>query len=223
MPTYHDHIVDRYLKGGAFHVETLTLFTSAHSMIQKARVVQNIDDILQLRELFDRLFKEKGIEPTEIDVLHKLISNNYEYVTDDVLMISAFELYAKGKLLAENFVPHVIDKPNCLSKKQKKRPVHVSDLKAAQRRGDDVCMLYKTLMCRTLLKPKYIAIIAIQGEHVEEIKKMNKRRNFIHFREPSAYDIKIPYLRACEYLSSTIEARLNNIAQSNSMPASLPT
>ena len=111
---------EQYLEGrNSKMYKSLDYF--ARSMLDKATIVKNINSAKVLRKVCDEKIKaDEHMNNEDFRHLHMLLINCFEVIVDDVILMSAFEMLMKRKLLAKSYVIHEISKPDSLKKRQKK-------------------------------------------------------------------------------------------------------
>ena len=94
------------------------LIYNAKRIIEKAKIIKNIEQAINLREQINQE-AAKRIPEKPLKKMQRL-NEFYNYMLDDLCIISAYEMYSKAILLKNNYIIHLINKPNNLKKQQKK-------------------------------------------------------------------------------------------------------
>lgn len=180
-------------------------------MLEKADIVRNLRQARELRLLRDRMVTQiSGMskeERHEFMMLYQVQMGYYDVIVDDLIVMGAFEMYAKAMLLARQRIPHLVTKPNQLSKLQKKHPLHMRTYRSQLRKGKLVSLSPNTLTASTLLHPNYQAVIGLPRSTFAELSKINKRRNLVHFHLALSWDLPIEAIEAIETLRDAIDIR----------------
>lgn len=185
---------------------------SARSMLDKAKLASNLERAKSLRALLDKHMAkgEKDDEHVEeIFLIHRLLNECFEVITDDLMLLSAFEMYTKGKLLRKGYLVHEVRKPNKMYKRQKKSPVHVRTVRALDRKGEHIEFSEKTIGIGQLLEQGYICKFPLGQSVLKGLSEVRKRRNLVHFQMGMAWSITQELIDFVEYLESVVPAHEN--------------
>lgn len=138
---HHDYLHHLYKTGKGLSLNADSLSGSARIMLQKTEILGNLDKAKGLLTLYDELrisgFKGNTGESL-FGVAHRALSECYAVILDDLMLLSAFEIYAKSLLIKKSYVIHEIKKPKSLATKQRKTPVHIRSIKAVISKGEEV-------------------------------------------------------------------------------------
>ncbi|HNP08592.1 MAG TPA: hypothetical protein PKN99_13245 [Cyclobacteriaceae bacterium] len=115
-----------------------------------------------------------------------------EKLIDEIKICTAFENYNKSVLLSKGYVVHLIDsqKNRALADQQKTTPVLISDFLKSNRfiQKDRFSELYlegfqnfNTISFSRTLTEQYQAIIGLDGQFLNYLKNLNKKRNRLHY------------------------------------------
>lgn len=182
-----------------------TLFRNASKMLKNAKIVQNIDDAIYLRKALDKILNhiDHPIEDSFglANILHHKF---YQHIVDDIIICSAFEMYAKATLLKKQYVIQAIDYPNNRKKEQNEKPIHIKTLLSDKSKNAIWRLSRNTLPISILLKHNYFSKITKHEELLPVLLEINKRRNLLHYNVASAYNLEMPMLTEIEFLINTI-------------------
>lgn len=208
LNTIHDYMHTQYLSGAQFK-EYKNLDWAARSMLDKTTIVKNIERAKSLRKLCNKEMKnvrENKHSTDDYIELYKLLLECYETIVDDVMILSAFEILMKRRLLAKGYVIHNIIKPNELKNIQKKRPVHRRTICSQDKKNIKIEFSDNTLGIGLLLNKGYIERIKVPESFLECIDRVRKRRNLVHFHNGYAFDLDDNLINFVEYLNKAIPA-----------------
>ncbi len=180
---------------------------SARSMLDKAKITSNVKRAKILRSLVDKHIAnnlENDDDREELFLIHQVLSECFEVVVDDLMLLSAFEMYAKGQLLRKGYLVHEISKPSLLNKKQRTSPVHVRTIRAHAKRGEKIKFSEKTIGIGQLVEQGYIGKYPLTEDELVGLSEVRKRRNLVHFQMGMSWRISKELLAFTEYLDSKI-------------------
>ncbi len=177
-------------------------------MLERTTILPTLSRAKLLRTVVDRsnanLNMHDEAEREELFGIFRLLTECYEPIADDVLVISAFEIHAKATLLRSGYVIHEIARPRSLSKRQRESPVHVRTLRAAAHAGELPQFKQTTVGIDTLLKNAYRKHYAVPEKASLALQEVRRRRNFVHFAEPYVWSVERELLELIEHLSAVI-------------------
>lgn len=127
----------------------------------------------------------------------------YDGVGDDLLTLATFENFMCSRLLNDGFVIHKIANNKVLSKKQKTKKLHFTELKSY----DGLEFLDITINGSGLLKPNYLKIVDISEMQISAINRLKDRRNKSHF-DSQIYSVLVfddEFFSALEFIVNSIE------------------
>ncbi len=196
---------------GKYKNATWGLDYMARSMLKKAKIAQNIDRAKVLRTLVDQS-STKGSKnrsgPDEWSQLFRLLSDCFEVLIDDLIVASAFELYAKRTLLSRGYCVHNISAPEALVKAQQRgaaaRPIHVRTIRAVEAKGEKVSFQKSTLKLSVLMKKAYADRLHVPANAMKGLAEVQERRNLIHFHTHYTWNVTHDLLALVEYLDEVI-------------------
>ncbi len=186
---------------------------SARSMLDKAKLTSNIERAKSLRALLDKHMIKSYNDDEHIEeavLIHKLLSECFEVITDDLMFLSAFEMYAKGKLLRKGYLVHEVKKPSNLCKKQRKNPIHMRTIRALDKKGESIEFSEKTIGIGQLLEAGYISKYPLGSAALKGLSEVRGRRNLVHFQMGMAWTVSTDLLEFVEHLDSVIPAHEKN-------------
>ena len=155
-------------------------YKGARLLIEKSGIIKNYNAIYTLIGAREYL-QSKSLDdsfPIWSD-LSFLIHDFYNSIGDELIIVGAYEQYAKTILLENNIIVHKIIKPKELGTKQNEEPISFTDTTILH----DYNINDNTITINTILKEKYQNIIRTNGEDIKIIKEMVKTRNRIHFQD----------------------------------------
>ncbi|MCE9686479.1 hypothetical protein LZP73_09670 [Shewanella sp. AS16] len=203
-----DRFVDVYKNGGTLRLETQAITRNAKTLFDRAKIVSKLEQAKLLRELSETLFESQP-PFRDLALNASLVQQEfYRYLEDDILIMAAFELFAKAFLLKCGYLIHKIKSPSNLHKQQNRKPVSFSTYRAELKRREDIQLLLQTLSVSTLLKTEYVRLLEFAPEVVSELSRINERRNKIHLVLCGTVKMDMKALRAIEYLGQRINAEL---------------
>ncbi|MBV1731032.1 MAG: hypothetical protein KUA38_02180, partial [Hydrogenophaga sp.] len=126
----------------------------------------------------------------------------YQHTVDELVLIAAFENYAKGELLLKQFIPHEINAPKDIKKEQKSKPIHIRTCRKHNATIGD-----KTIFASTLLKPAYNRYLNLSALTLTELDQLVKIRNLAHFQLVSIYGLSLSTANAIQELKDKIFER----------------
>jgi hypothetical protein len=167
--------------------------------LQRAKILLDVLDVLQTGDHHDN-----ELELQRVFDVFSLLTDCFEPIADDVLIISALEIHAKAELLRKGYVIHEIRQPSRLRKQQKEKPVHVRTVRAAIRKGEQVVFNQGTLGIGLLLIDKYLKHYPVPPTAVAALAEVRRRRNFVHFPDPYGYGVDRGLLQLVQHLHTVI-------------------
>ena len=197
---------DRYANGGVIKHEAEFLDRGARVMLSKTKIVPNLARASMLLDVFEHLppAEDAASQERMFNVFH-LLSDCYEPVADDVLILAAFEIHAKAQLLRRGYAIHEIHTPSDLKRTQRRSPVHVRSIRALGRRGTPPVFTDKTIGISSLMAPNYFRIYRLPSVAAETaLEEVRRRRNFVHFGEPYTWALDRALLNLVSHLERVI-------------------
>jgi hypothetical protein len=150
-----------------------------------------------------------GVNATNLDLhesIHRLVLRSYRYVADDVIFMSAFEMYAKARLFSLGYAVHTINSPPNIRKKQNQGPISLRFLRKQKIAGTKISMSFKhTLGATQLLNSAYALKLKVPEDVKKQLLVMNSRRNSLHFRTSSVISLESEYFNTVGWLVEVIE------------------
>jgi hypothetical protein len=197
---------EQYLEGkNSKMYKSLDYFS--RSMLNKATIVKNLKSAKALRKGCDEKMKAgESFENDDFHQLFKLLTDCFEVIVDDVILLSAFEMLIKRKLLAKSYVIHEITKPLFLKKKQKKVPIHNRTIQSLTKKGEEIKFSDNTIGIGFLTKEEYLTKTKVPDSILKGLAKVRNRRNLVHFQSPFAWSVDNELLDFVEYLNNEIPA-----------------
>lgn len=183
------------------------LLYSAQRAFRRAWITQNIDEALLLQEVKEDLKGNFRGSTMDLDMkLTRVQGSLYDHIIDDMLVIGAFELYAKAVLGGQGVLVHAIRTPSSLKKDQGKRPVKVAEAEA-----EDAVLRMQSIKCSTLLEDAYCDLIGVPAQHRESLEGINKCRNLIHGHPIIGHRFERDTFLAIKWLGDAIEATIEQV------------
>lgn len=201
-----DWLESIYRNGGSTRGSSRILFLNAQRLLKKSNLARNLSrarDLGKVRKLLYELGPDHAGFEHALTVF-KEQSAYYDVIVDDVIIVGAFELYAKAMLLKKQRLPHVITKPGPLARGQKNRPIHFRTYRSELKKGD-VSLSTKTLAASTLIGPGYRSALDLPASVFPELRKIIERRNRIHFHGAMGWTIESSMIDAVQSLSDAID------------------
>ncbi len=209
--TPEEYFENRYLNGGGFKGDTEALYKNAHRMMNKAKIVQRLDEAISLDTLFEKLWKDEG-NKKDLHPLKMQIITFYEPIVDDAILFSAFEMYSKDTLLRTQYIVHEIKTAanyNKGCKEQRKTPFHFKTYRKLAKEGVITGIKQTTIGGEVLLKEKYFEKINLKKEHIKHYDKIRAMRNRLHSVNTFyLYSVKLEWLLAISHLRDQIQKNL---------------
>jgi hypothetical protein len=207
--TVVDSLHESYEKSGkSFKWFALGLESHARSILDYAKIASALERGRILNSLKDRLsaLNKKRANDLYIDQIVSMLNDCYRPIVDDVMLLSAFELYARARLLRDGCVVHNIVAPAVLKKKQELEPVRVNSVRSAARKGQSVSFSEVSLGIPCLLKPRYRdKYPKLMSQSVlNGFEEVSRRANVNHFYINSGLRITDDLLAAVDYLDSVL-------------------
>jgi len=206
-PSVHALLHDFYLTPGnriTPYADDLAYY--ARRMLNNADLVNTLDRALTLYRLHKKQIKAipTNEDRDEMIEVFRILTSYFEPVIDDLAIYSAFELFAKSKLLRNLFIIHTISKPSDLSSKQKKAPIHVNTVRAYDRKGIALKFENHTIGSDSLFRMSHTKYYPFGNTVRTGLKEIRRRRNFVHFIPPFAWSVSESMLKAIEYLNKEL-------------------
>ena len=200
-----NRIIKIYDNGGSLVSISDALLYSARRMIEKAKLIKNIDSVLATTEIIHHLLDDStGILENEVRQLSKVMFSNYEHIVDDMIIISSYEMYAKAVLLRKRYIVHEIIKPNNIRRKQKKNPYHILTYRSDKKNNNDVSISQRTITVSTLLNNKYTTMLGLTRDEITFLKELNLRRNLCHLFSGDLYGLEPKKVKAIKKIYNRI-------------------
>lgn len=204
----HDYLHYLYKTGKGISRESETLSGAARMMLQKAEIVRNLEKAKGLYLLYEEL-RSSGLKTSDgvslMGVAHRALSECYSVILDDLMILSAFEIYAKSELIKKSYVIHEIRSPASLSRRQKSEPIHIKSIKAHVSKGKFVDFKDTTIGISTLLEDSYRKFLNITSSVEGGIKEVRNRRNHIHFHMGYSWTVSQDVLNLVDYLDKNVK------------------
>lgn len=201
---YHDH----YIRGGSIRAWANQLHLNARLMLQRTAILPSLSRAQLLLDVLDRFappehFSDES-EQSRFFGIFALLTECYEVIADDLLVLSSLELHAKATLLKGGYVIHQIRKPAKLKQLQETDPVHVRRVRARAKNGDEIVFGQKTIGIATWLKPAYMKRYPLPAGAAAAVDEVRRRRNFVHFMEPYTWTVDRNLLDLVSHLDQVI-------------------
>ena len=210
--TIDDLMHDGYRKGKA-NLVTSSLDWMARSMLDKAKITKHIDRAKVLHILVEQSFAKSGKSDADQEVNRQLFllrSECFDVLIDDLIIASAFELYAKRTLLSRGYCVHNISTPESLTNAQQGKkgraasPIHVKTIRASEAKGEKVSFQKNTLTMSILMKKAYVDRLKVPEDAMRGLTEVQKRRNLIHFHTGYTWTVTSDLLALVDYLDKAI-------------------
>ncbi|PHS20146.1 MAG: hypothetical protein COA86_02325 [Kangiella sp.] len=200
----HEHMHEQYIEGKTSKMyKSLDYFS--RSMLNKATIVKNIKKAKILYKVVNEKIKSSGtMENDDIHQLYMLLTDCFEVIVDDVILLSAFEMLMKRKLLAKSYIIHEITEPLFLKKKQKKVPIHVRTIQSNAKNKESIKFSDNTIGIGFLMKNDYLSKTKVPDSILKGLAKVRNRRNLVHFQSPFAWSVDNELLELVQYLDKEI-------------------
>ena len=155
-------------------------YKGARLLIEKSGIIKNYNAIYTLIDARDYLQDKKLEDSFPIwSNLSFLLHDYYNSIGDELIIIGAYEQYAKTILLENDIIIHKITEPKELSKKQNNNPIIFTDSTIQT----DYNISENTIGMNSILKKNYQNIIGTDKNDILILKEMIKTRNRIHFQD----------------------------------------
>jgi hypothetical protein len=204
----HEYMHDLYKSGKAFGRTAKLLRYSARQMFDKADIANNLNKAKKLRALYDYLRTQKGGAPLEQmerwSIPFEALNDCFSVILDDLMLLSAYEMYAKAFLISKGYVVHEIEIPQSLKRLQKKGPIHVRTIRAKMASGEVVKFQETTIGIGHLLSSGYKAKVKTPKLVEDGLIEARNRRNRIHFALSYTWSVTPQLLALVEYLDKEI-------------------
>jgi hypothetical protein len=201
---FHDHYVGN--ASAASWIESID--RGARVMLDKTTILPNLARAKILRDVLDVFWTGDHLnnEPERQRVfdIFSLLTDCFEPIADDILIISALEIHAKAALLRKGYVIHEIRRPSRLRQQQKHTPVHMRTVRAAIRKGEQVLFNQTTIGIGLLLVDKYLKHYPLPPSAAAALAEVRQRRNFVHFPDPYAWGVDRNLLELVQHLDVAI-------------------
>ena len=202
----HQLIIDIYLNdSSSIPTYTKALNINARIILDHTKIISNLYQAYLLRELIDEEHKQINQEhdPQLLSYI-MLIGGCFDSITDDLLLLSAFETHAKSELLRQEFIIHTLVKPKYFAKQQKDEPLCIKTIREANQRDGEVEFKEYTLGISNLLQPKYLEKFNLTPSDVQGLEEVRKRRNTAHFQLGSSYRVSSELLNFVRFLDESL-------------------
>lgn len=175
------------------------VFHFAGQMLSKAKIVENIEIAYPLAKALKKSLNSKKVDAdVTLELMHALLRLR-DFILDEVVIVSAFELYSKAILIKRQYIIHEIEYPRDLKTRQKKEPIRRNTYRAYSRRGETPKISRNTLSASQLLKQSYAEKIPLSAGAMTAIRSFNAARNLVHFQMSELHGINLEKLDAiCE-------------------------
>lgn len=197
----HERVRQLYETGGDPSHCVHGLMCMARSLLDRTKIVPNLAVAKDRLRTADDQKQALGNEHIgEWGELYLKAYECYEEFVDDLLLLSAFELLAKARLLEQGYVIHSIDNPSSRRNDQKNEPLLAERLRAE---GCDMSNSH-TIGITSLLKPAYRELYAFNSDVEQGLEKIRSRRNLVHFNMGYGYKLTREILAAVEFLDDSV-------------------
>ncbi|RYY74988.1 MAG: hypothetical protein EOO52_11805 [Gammaproteobacteria bacterium] len=191
------------------------LMNNALQMLNKAKIVANIETALILAKVSQKFLQSTNPSENE-DGLQLFIAlmNCYEHIIDETVIVSAFENFAKSKLLKKMYIVHEFDSSQDddvqkkIKSRQKKFPIHIKTYLAAHDRQLTYIFRDTTLLVSILLSQKYVKLYGLSTPCIEQLKLLNRTRNVLHMNTSITSSINLQKIEAIYELKNAIEKHI---------------
>ncbi|MPY25003.1 hypothetical protein [Shewanella sp. YLB-07] len=204
-------IIDIYLNDSSSIPDyTKALNINARIILDHTKIISNLHQAYLLRELIDEEQKQinQKHDPMRAQLLTyiMLIGDCFDAITDDLLLLSAFETHAKSELLHQGFIIHTLIKPKEIARQQQNKPVSIKTIREANQRNESVkfTKYENTLSVSKLLQPKYLEKFNLTPSEVQGVEEVRKRRNTVHFQLGSSYRVSSDLLNFVSFLDASL-------------------
>jgi hypothetical protein len=187
------------------------LLWGARAMLNKTQIVPNIKHTRILRKALDNLNATTSTEDRtkEWFDIFEVLCTFFDPILDDVLLISAFETYAKACLLKQGYFVHNIKRPKNLTLVQKREPVSLEEVTHYK----NVEFFEKTLGIELLTQDNYIKLYPFTEDTTKGLNTVRQRRNTVHFYVGVAWAIDNELISFVEELNEKIPSEEELIKQ----------
>jgi hypothetical protein len=168
-------------------------------MLERTTILPNL---WRAKVLLDVLDAQRS-SANSID-LFVLLTDCYDAIVDDLLILAVVEIHAKAQLLRGGYAIHEISAPAALRKQQKTSPVHVRALRAASRRGQNVTFRANTVGISVLFEKEYRRRYGLPDALLGAVAGVRQRRNFVHLTEPFGWSLDRELLDLVEHLNAVV-------------------
>lgn len=117
-------------------------------MLDRANIARNPEKASALQLLYNelRLAIDNPLAKWKPRFLaFRALSECFTVILNDLMLMSSFEIYAKGVPASKGYVVHEISSPKKIENAQKKLPVRVRTIQAAIAKGDGVTFKESTM------------------------------------------------------------------------------
>ena len=205
--SYNDLIKSTYQNGGSLKKFAKHIGESSARMLNRAKIVKNIDKAVLIRSLIDDYISKSKDPGNKLLSTYMLLMDYHDSLVDEVIIISAFELYAKAILMTKGYFVYVINSPSDLHHEQKKRPIHRLEYRHLVKSGKLVNFSGNTISASILLGKNYQKTLNVSDHLIHELNKINKRRNFVHFTTSYGYTLDKHLFSAIQEIKQLIEKK----------------
>lgn len=178
------YIRDRYIDGDVSNLaKGVAVMGWVH--LTKSHIWRNRDRLTALVAGMASVRKHSN-ELNKNEITTELLMASFQcwdYIVDEVLILAAFEFYAKASLLKNNYLIHTIDITCSLKSKQKKSLVSASEVAAEFSTNPSEFKISKnTFGANRLLKEEeYVVLYNLSKSTIDHMIEIKDRRNQIHF------------------------------------------
>lgn len=185
--TFNEELLIRILRNESVQFKIDELNNKAKDYLDKVKLAKFAKNILLIKKATNIAWKA---EPSEENVelftsVTDLIVKTYDFEVDDLMICASFENFAKSKLLSNNYMVHIIDKPKSIKFKQKNTPITFSET-IEYKESENLFINHNTISLGTiLLNNSYTEALNIDNKIIDSMKIFRSYRNNIHFGELS--------------------------------------
>lgn len=158
-------------------------------LLEKANIVKNRKLLASLLSAYDYLINTDFENSYHIssDLMFRVMEC-YDYIADELIIVGAFEQYAKTMLLENDIVIHVINGPEVLKKEQRTHPIDF----VSCNNNESITICENSIEISTIVNNEpYYKLINMNASELDCIRKMIKMRNRVHLNTIGMIDINM--------------------------------
>ncbi len=200
----YEYFVSLYKKAEAIDKDILwSNYKGARMLLEKSEIVNNFRPLSVITDAIDYLRSKECRDSSRVLLeLISLTQEYYKYIGDEVIILGAYEQYAKSLLLEKNVVVHRITSPSELAGKQNETPIIYTDIDMSKN-----TIREETIGLATLFREQYQRVIGTDPETLKVLKEMRAIRNLIHFDDFSPIDINKQKVEIVQKLYNEIKLK----------------